>query len=279
MGLCPSGDDGGSRVLTASSAELRTEQTPHKQDDIKSSCAAATQPTILFKAEKSTKDENAALVVAKEAASRIKRLKAENAKVKADHKELEAENTKANADHQNAASAAAEAASRIKELEAENAKAKAQNAALEARINAKGAKANNVTAQDVNDSPYKSPSAASPGTGADQKAEGQKTRDAKRKTGEEMNACPPFHVDEIFWMCALVYLCCCGDFWVLGWVLGEPLVIYIVVKACSTPGDLEKTCNNMVPTDTRMEGYSAPQSVIDTITSGKSMEERCAAHT
>ena len=267
MGLCPSGDDGGSRVLTASSTELRTEQTPHKQADTKS----GRLPTIVFKGENSARDENAALAVAKKAASRIKGLKAENAKVKADHKALEAENTKAKTDHENAATAAAEeAASRIKELEDENAQAKAQNAALEARINAKGAKANNVTAQDVNDSPYKSPSPASPGTGADQKAADQKARDAKRKTGEEMNACQPFHVDEIFWMCALVYLCCCGDFWVLGWVLGEPLAIYIVVKACSTPGDLDKTCNNMVPTDTRMEGYQAPQSVIDTITSGKS---------
>jgi hypothetical protein len=91
---------------------------------------------------------------------------------------------------------------------------------------------------------------------------------AEKKTGEEMIAAPPVHVDELFWMLALMYQVYSGDYWVLSFILIEPMVVHLLCKAISVPGDPNRACNNIIPVDLRKD-FAAPSEVIDAIKGGK----------
>jgi len=97
-------------------------------------------------------------------------------------------------------------------------------------------------------------------------------RKAVKLTGEQMNTCRPFHPDEAFWYGMLALLCYNGDFWVLGLVLLEPLLIHLIIKKVSTPGDSKNTCNNLIPVDLRRD-FNTPAEVTDCIKGGKMVEQ------
>ena len=69
-------------------------------------------------------------------------------------------------------------------------------------------------------------------------------------------------------MIALAYQCYCGDFWVLGFVAVEPLVLHLLCRTISTPGDPDKACNNIIPVDLRKDFAASPE-LIDSVTEGK----------
>jgi len=86
----------------------------------------------------------------------------------------------------------------------------------------------------------------------------------EKKSGEYMMASPLIHSDEIFWMIVLAYQCYCGDYWVLSFILIEPLIIHLLCRTNSSPGDPKNACNNIIPVDLRVD-FAAPTDLIDSI--------------
>lgn len=99
----------------------------------------------------------------------------------------------------------------------------------------------------------------------------EKKRLIEKKTGEYMMAAPLVHSDEVFWLIALAYQCYCGDYWVLSFILIEPLVVHILCRIISKPNDPDNACNNIIPVDLRVD-FSASSEVIGSITGGKLVE-------
>lgn len=97
-------------------------------------------------------------------------------------------------------------------------------------------------------------------------------RKAPKSTGEQMMTCRPFHNDEAFYFGMLAVLCYYGDFWVLAWILLQPLIVNLIIKKVSRPGDSKNTCNNLIPVDLRKD-YSTPAEVIECIKGGKMVQE------
>eukprot|EP00614_Pseudopedinella_elastica_P007127 CAMPEP_0172611194 /NCGR_PEP_ID=MMETSP1068-20121228/30922_1 /TAXON_ID=35684 /ORGANISM="Pseudopedinella elastica, Strain CCMP716" /LENGTH=387 /DNA_ID=CAMNT_0013415111 /DNA_START=94 /DNA_END=1257 /DNA_ORIENTATION=+ len=93
----------------------------------------------------------------------------------------------------------------------------------------------------------------------------------RKKSGEEMIAAPLVHPDESFWLVTLAVQCYYGDYWVLSFMLIEPLIIHLLCRAICTPGDPNRACNNIIPVDLRNE-FSAPPEVIESIKGGKPVE-------
>lgn len=79
---------------------------------------------------------------------------------------------------------------------------------------------------------------------------------------------PIVHVDESFWVLVVLYLCYCGDYWALCFMLVEPLLMNLMCRTASKPGDSEKACNNIIPVDLRKE-WSTPPDVLASITGGE----------
>ena len=96
----------------------------------------------------------------------------------------------------------------------------------------------------------------------------QKQPAVRKKSGEEMMEAPIVHVDESFWVLVVLYLCYCGDYWALCFMLVEPLLMNLMCRTASKPGDSEKACNNIIPVDLRKE-WSTPPDVLASITGGE----------
>jgi hypothetical protein len=97
-----------------------------------------------------------------------------------------------------------------------------------------------------------------------------------KKSGEYMMAAPVVHVDESFWLLALAWMCYRWDFWAVGFMALEPLLVHVLCRAVSTPGDKEHACNNIIPVDLRKE-FSTPPEVLESIAGGKFVEADEAA--
>jgi len=94
---------------------------------------------------------------------------------------------------------------------------------------------------------------------------------AEKKSGEYMISCPPVHTDELFWLCALAYQCYCGDYWVLSFIAIEPLIVHLLCRMISKPGDPDRACNNIIPVDLRKD-FSSPPDVVASMLGGKPVE-------
>jgi hypothetical protein len=89
----------------------------------------------------------------------------------------------------------------------------------------------------------------------------------EKKSGEYMMTSPIVHPDELFWFIALAYQVYAGDYWILIFILIEPLVIHLLCRYISKPGDLIHACNNIIPVDLRKD-YSASPELINALTGG-----------
>jgi hypothetical protein len=97
----------------------------------------------------------------------------------------------------------------------------------------------------------------------------------KKRSGEYMMDAPPVHPDEAFWLCVLAYQVYCGDYWLLAFVAVEPLIVHLLCRMISTPGDTVHTCNNIIPVDLR-KAFNTPTEVIETIKGGEMFTETAA---